>query len=322
MAIDNYTLGHTARSMFQSEAQRMRRACFVSGRKKNKDAQCLTHAMAKQGTFATAMIVLVLDIETTGLSKEKDSITVIGTIVYESRDNTTISKKCFNVVVAQQSADAQALNTMKKDIATLLDEAECVVAFNGINFDMPFIMQWIKAEGTKYGTADTLGKRKTPEITADVAPERVTQTGANVGDTVHKDRWSHKYLDFCRLSKEYTGVYISLHNACLKNNIQVAKSGSGIQAIQWAKDEEWELLESYCMQDVVVLLALTKHAIECGLTLPLSRYGRRKKNTDDSIVLRFDAAMKPFVHNAEPACNIFDPASPKVLAFDTNKPQN
>jgi DNA polymerase elongation subunit (family B) len=268
------------------------------------------------------MIVLVLDIETTGLSKEKDSITVIGTIVYESRDNTTISEKCFNVVVAQESADAQALITMKKDIATLLDKAECVVAFNGINFDMPFIMKWLQAEATNHGTPDTLGKRKNPEITADIAQERVAQTGANVSDSVDKDRWSHKYLDFCRLSKEYTGAYISLHTACLKNKIQVAKSGSGIQAIQWAKDKQWELLESYCMQDVVVLLALTKHAIDSGLTLPLSRYGRRTKDTDDSIVLRFDAAMKPFVHKTEPPCNIFDPVSPRVLAFDTNKPQN
>jgi len=266
------------------------------------------------------MIVLVLDIETTGLSQENDSITVIGTIVYDSRTHTTISEKCFNVVVAQESLNAQALLQMKKEVATLLDEAECVVAFNGITFDMPFIMKWLQAQGPAQGTPDALGKRKTREAGADIAPEHIARTGADVSEGADKDRWSHKYLDFCQLSKEYTGAYISLHNACLKNKIQVAKNGSGVMAIQWAKDKEWELLESYCMQDVVVLLALTKHAIDCGLTLPLSRYGRRTKNTDDSIVLRFDAAMKPFVDNAGPAWCIFDPASPRVLAFDTNTP--
>ena len=267
------------------------------------------------------MIVLVLDIETTGLSKKTDSITVIGTIVYESRDNTTISEKCFNVVVAQESTDAQALIAMKNDIVALLDEAECVVAFNGIEFDMPFIMKWLQAPGTTHVTQDTLGKRKTAETTVDVAPARVAQTGGDVSGSLQKDRWSHKYLDFCRLSKEYTGAYISLHNACLKNKIQVAKSGSGAQAVQWAKDKEWALLEAYCMQDVVVLLALTKHAIECGLTLPLLRYGKRTKNTDDSIVLRFDAAMKHSVDGGGPPCNIFDPASPKALDFGTKRPR-
>jgi len=89
------------------------------------------------------MTVLVLDIETTGLSQKSDRITVIGTIVYNSLDNKTITEKCYNVVVAEESPDTQGITIMKNNIAKLLDDAECVVAFNGINFDMPFIVKWL-----------------------------------------------------------------------------------------------------------------------------------------------------------------------------------
>jgi len=67
---------------------------------------------------------------------------------------------------------------------------------------------------------------------------------------------------------------------CLRNKITLAKSGSGLQAIQWANDKEWDLLESYCMQDVVVLLALTQHAVGSGLTLPLVSYKLKNQTSD------------------------------------------
>ena len=265
------------------------------------------------------MLVLVLDIETTGLSHTSDRITVIGTIVYNSLDNKTISEKCYNVVVAEESADAQDIVTMKQDIARLLDEAGCVVAFNGINFDMPFIVKWLHNSATEIDASDALGKRKSPAIDTATKPCTISQSGASPG--ADQDRWKHKYLDFCRLCKDYTGAYISLHNACLRNKITVAKSGSGVQAIEWAKNKKWDLLESYCMQDVVVLLALTQHAVGSGLTLPVAGYGRRKAKQTDSIVLSFDAAMQPSVresHDVYGAIHkgIFDPSSPNALNFD------
>ena len=268
------------------------------------------------------MLVLVLDIETTGLSQTSDCITVIGTIVYNSLDNKTISEKCYNVVVAEESADAQDIVTMKQDIARLLDDAECVVAFNGINFDMPFIVKWLHSSATEIHASDALdalGKRKTPPIDTAAKLRTISQSGASVG--ADRDRWKHKYLDFCRLSKDYTGAYISLHNACLRNKITVAKSGSGLQAIEWAKDKKWDLLESYCMQDVVVLLALTQHAVGSGLTLPVKGYGKRKATQTDSIVLCFDTAMQPFVRESQDVYgaihkDIFDPSSPNALNFD------
>jgi len=61
--------------------------------------------------------------------------------VYELLDNITISKKCYNVMVAEDSTDKHQIIAMKQDIIKLLDDADCVVAFNGINFDMPFMVK-------------------------------------------------------------------------------------------------------------------------------------------------------------------------------------
>ena len=162
---------------------------------------------------------------------------------------------------------------------------------------------------------DPLGKRKIPEYSTDT----VLQTGSNVHGSTDNDRWKHKYLDFCRLSKDYTGSYISLHNACLENKIKVAKNGSGVQATQWAKDKEWDLLESYYMQDVVALLALTQHATTSGLILPLTGYRKRKAKKENNMVLYFDAVIQPFVHEGGTTRqDIFDTAFPNVLDFDAS----
>jgi len=291
------------------------------------------------------MLVLVLDIETTGLSKTNDSITVIGTIVYDSETDCTLSKKCFNVAVAHDSKLPSDLVEMKHEVTKLLDDAGCVVAFNGINFDMPFILKWLlsppaclptassvllaQRESTANGSTAKKRRRSADAadpacnlmsaILGDVTRAAVAAAAAGVTVAVDIDRWKHKYLDFCHLSKVYTGSYISLHNACLHNKIEVAKSGSGLQAIEWAHRKQWALLESYCMQDVVVLLALTKHAIRRGLRLPLVVYGKQGKNKE-GIVLRFDGSMQPFVRSAEkhpnaPCPDIFDTSSPKALVF-------
>jgi len=303
----------------------------------------------------SSMITLVLDIETTGLSRTEHVITVIGTIVYESVDERSISEKCYNVVLAESSENPEDLRSMKKEISKLLDDADCIVAFNGVNFDMPFICKWLKTttldadkqdKQDRCGSSDAepafipvkrkfqvpsalstdtmkilLGEKSEPD-TSQVTDSSVINSDSSVinsnSKVINSDRWKHKYLDFCRLSRDYTGSYISLHNACLLNKIDVAKSGSGLQAIQWAKEKNWALLESYCMQDVVVLLALTKHAVRSGITLRLRAYGRRGKD-EDNIVLCFDDKMQPFVPTAAKAqrtvVDIFDTSSPKALHF-------
>jgi len=292
-----------------------------------------------------SMITLVLDIETTGVSRTEHVITVIGTIVYESVEEKCISEKCYNVALAETSENPEDLVSMKKEISKLFDDADCIVAFNGINFDMPFICKWLKT--TTLSTAisldvDTQLKCESTDGEPAFAPvkRKLQQQSALPTDTmtillcqksnsdasnsidssvVKLDRWKHKYLDFCRLSRDYTGSYISLYNACLLNKIDFAKSGSGLQAVQWAKEKNWAMLESYCMQDVVVLLALTKHAVRSGITLRLRAYGKRGKE-GETIVLCLDDRMQPFlpaVANAQrDVVDIFDTSSPNALHYD------
>jgi len=104
-----------------------------------------------------------------------------------------------------------------------------------------------------------------------------------------------------------------------KTKSKSQKNGSGLQATQWAKDKEWDLLESYCMQDVVVLLALTQHATTSGLILPLTGYRKRKAKKENNMVLYFDAVIQPFVHEGGTTRqDIFDTAFPNVLDFDAS----
>jgi len=268
------------------------------------------------------MIVLVLDIETTGLSISEHTITVIGTIVYKSLDESTISKHCYNVALAASSESTHALLKMKHDIARLMDDAESVVAFNGINFDMPFIMKWLlSSPSCILPSLELTTQDATPPVTIEAKrkrklspdPQQPNDPPSVPAFDVH--RWEHKYLDFCRVARDYTGSYISLHNVCLLNKIQVAKSGSGLQAVQWAAEKNWASLESYCMQDVVKLLALTKHVIRHGITLRLRAYGKRGRK-NDTMVVRLDASLRPFVPQIAGAVDdIFDTSSPKTLDF-------
>jgi len=91
------------------------------------------------------------------------------------------------VVVAEESADAQDIVTMKQDIARLLDDAECVVAFNGINFDMPFIVKWLHNSAKEIEASDALdaldalGKHKAPPINTATKLCTISQSGASVG---------------------------------------------------------------------------------------------------------------------------------------------
>ena len=182
------------------------------------------------------MLVLVLDIETTGFSRRRHEITVIGTIVYDAAARAERARRCFNVFCAEQTRSRDAVAAMKRDVAALLDRCDAVVAFNGLQFDLPWIRHWLRgaADPAAGGAADA--------------------------------RWAHKTRDFCALARQCTGRAPSLQAACALNGIAGAKSASGGAAVAWAAARAWPQLEAYCMQDVCALLRLTQHALARGLT--------------------------------------------------------
>jgi len=170
------------------------------------------------------MKVIYLDIETRGLDRHSDDITVIAVV---SEDTAT--PKCapvehmFNICLMDPRESKAA-------VCRLLDECDRIVAYNGIGFDIPFMAQWAyAAEGH---AVVALAERA----------------------------WNAKTLDFFQLAETLLGAKVGMQKMCTDNGLAVSKSATGKQAVLWADQEEWEKLENYCMQDVKVLKTLTDFA--------------------------------------------------------------
>jgi len=198
--------------------------------------------------------MLIIDIETTGLDLQEHEITVIGTILYDPVKKVIVKVECFNVIINKLDGNAQGMLDVKKKIAQMLADCTSIVAFNGIKFDMPFIFKWLD------------------QASSDV---------------------ESKYLDFCAISKTEANCYISLNNVCILNQIPVCKSANGAQAVIWAREQEWNKLSDYCMQDVFVLLELTQHAIEHGLYFTGVNMNKRANvKASEKILVVFDERLQ------------------------------
>lgn len=160
------------------------------------------------------MKFLCFDIETTGLDATRDEVTMICT-----QDLATSEKKSYNFgILSVQELSASAL---VQQVIKDFDEADCLCAFNGIRFDLPFMQQAL-----------------------DIHEDVIT-------------RWVLKTVDpleYLRLSGHRTS---SLDKICIHNNI-ASKSSTGLRAVEMARDGLWEELEQYCQQDVSILCVLVQ----------------------------------------------------------------
>lgn len=178
--------------------------------------------------------VFIFDIETTGLSAH-DSITVICGVVLSVADHEKYEEVTLNLLRIREDPAAQTAQCAR--MCALLDNARFLAAYNGIRFDLPFVARW----------ADSLG------VPADIA------------------RWTVRTIDFYHLILSHVGVHCKMQRVCEDNCLPVAKSGSGLDAIRWARSGEWDLLEAYCMQDVHVLRTLLQHSVAGGLHVHVRR---------------------------------------------------
>ena len=160
------------------------------------------------------MKLLCFDIETTGLDAARDEVTMICT-----QDVQTGTRKSYNFGVLSHNDEPSA--ELVCAVIDDFEQADCLCAFNGIRFDLPFMQQALK---------------------------------------IHEDiitRWVLKTVDpleFLRLSGHRTS---SLDKICTHNNIP-SKSSTGLQAVQMASDGRWEELQMYCEQDVAILCTLVQ----------------------------------------------------------------
>ena len=120
------------------------------------------------------------------------------------------------------------------------DDAEAIVAYNGLHFDFPLLRK-------HYGRAG------------------------------YKRYLSHrcKTLDPCKTIEAATGIRTKL-DQLLKSNGLETKSANGLEAIDWWNAGQRMKLRSYCMKDVEVMARLVLHATiqMSGVgTLPNSVFG-------------------------------------------------
>jgi len=192
-------------------------------RKNNKAAQ---GARARARARRQGMLVVYLDIETTGLEKEEHDITVIALIAQDTSGALRDVEEIHNVVLdARAGAEARTRGAVR----ALLDRCDRIVAYNGVFFDVPWLAHW--AHGGAGPAADA----------------------ANAA-------WGAKTLDFFLVAEGLVFARVGMQKMCVDNGMRISKSATGKQAVQWAREEQWDKLERYCMQDVRVLLSLTQFA--------------------------------------------------------------
>jgi hypothetical protein len=111
-----------------------------------------------------------------------------------------------------------------------LDEADILCAFCGARFDIPFIVERFKVPAERYSA------------------------------------WYRKLFDHFEICKWLFESSCGLDKLCARNGLPV-KSSTGLQAIQWAKDGEWDKLIPYCMQDAIITYQIS---MKRSVILPLT----------------------------------------------------
>ena len=158
--------------------------------------------------------MLAWDIETTGIKKDTDLITVIS--LYDPKAGIS---KVLRFVDLNEYGDVCYHDEFQErvdEFVKYLDEAETLTAFNGSSFDIPFV-----------------------QLQFNIQNETI-------------QRWvlkSFDVLDICRKAFNRT---FSL-NLALQLNIEgFQKSGSGLDAVIQAREGRFEELEAYCLDDSIL----------------------------------------------------------------------
>ena len=156
-------------------------------------------------------MVLCFDIETLGINKQKDLITVIA--LY---DPVAKISRVLRFVDLNEDGDVVYCDNYLDTVAELveeLDKAEYLCAFNGISFDIPFI-----------------------QIQFNIPNEKVQAWVIKCRDI----------LETCRRGFQRT---FNLNMALALNGVGSGKTGSGLEAVNQAKCGDFDALCSYCADD-------------------------------------------------------------------------
>ena len=146
--------------------------------------------------------MVAFDIETEGLNPLKQRITAAAVF-----DGNGLCK-----VFVFKDEDKEEDLSMREEFLSILDAAPRLCAFNGIRFDIPYIIKNWKL------------------------------------DPARAHGWVVKTVDVfeaCKLGLQQT---FKLSNLLAVNNME-SKTGTGAEAVVLAREGQWEKLGDYCLQD-------------------------------------------------------------------------
>ena len=154
---------------------------------------------------------LAYDIETLGVNKHRDLITVIA--LYDPVENIS---EVLRFVDLNEDGDVVYCDDYLQTVDRLvqyLDNAEWLCAFNGTSFDLPFIQIQFKIPN------ETVG------------------------------RWVLKNYDVLELCRRGFKRTFNLNSCLALNGVGDGKTGSGLEAVKQAQNGDWDALELYCHHD-------------------------------------------------------------------------
>lgn len=181
--------------------------------------QTLEETVSSVTVDPTLRAMVAFDIETMGFNPLKERITAAA--VYDGNG------LCKVFVFKGEDLDEDA--RLRDEFISILDSAPRLCAFNGIRFDIPYIIR-------HWGL-----------------------------DPARAHAWVLKTVDIfeaCKLGLRQT---FKLSQLLSVNNME-SKTGSGAEAVGLAKNREWEKLGAYCLQDTRLTYLATA---QLGVMLPL-----------------------------------------------------
>lgn len=133
-----------------------------------------------------------------------------------TEDFATGRRKAYEFGRLEAAGDIDGYEKAKTEMLQELSEATSLCAFNGLAFDIPFIAKTFQVDDAMVAS------------------------------------WKEKLSDIFVYCKRMYMHTFSLNLLCQKNNVPV-KISSGLQAIEWAREQNWDALKEYCEADVAIL---------------------------------------------------------------------
>jgi DNA polymerase elongation subunit (family B) len=199
--------------------------------------------------------MLAFDIETLGVNKHKDLITVCS--LYDQEAGIS---KVLRFVDLNEDGEVCYIDEYRDVVDELIkymNEADTLCAFNSLNFDIPFL-----------------------QIQFDI-PNDIVQG------------WVLKTFDILEVCRRGFNRTFNLNLCLALNNVGDGKIGDGMKAVRDAEKGLWSDLETYCLSDSMLTYELsTLDTINCPEGYQW-RKNHQDKSHDPQKVFKIDRSKFP-----------------------------